>query len=623
MVFHATRITKPHLARAPMRPAKSNQDKENIPAAKSETAGESSDVQQAKPLVRVQSRTATALSSQHRQILTTHSSNRTVNSSDTGCTYARSGSTVSRNSVQQQHHPSAPKKDTSLLKPSNSRGVKGRTTEETQTAPSTRITTVGNRDSFGIDKLEIYDDATASSRLLQYECAKGSHPVRAVNTADTSTASLGPAKIKPVGAAVRNLVSRTVPNPTLIERQRLAATTTAQKSGSSQPTSVGARGPHTQVQEQLKDSKCLGSTAATLTLYDTGAIHKQKQRKRARVETDEGKDIPAAASAHNPQLKSDKRPKVEEAQPDQDLQTFDLSLEGEYSADIFAYLREMEILLAPSIGYLERRSDAFWINRQYYVNRLAGIHCRIQSNLETLFLAVNIFDRVLSKKKLQPRRTHNNAVVVLTCLLIASKFEERNIYANVCMFTRFTDLFDERHPDNDIDARAFRDCEQDLLLMLDYKLGWPGPLSFLRRCSRVDESEFVARTIAKFVLEVILNHHAFLVYKPSIQAAAAMYIGRFVLGRKTWSNTMTEYSGYTLQELEPAIMDVISFLKDPIVPTTVAYRKYSTKSYSRISAFVIDWAIDSSLSSVVQRTATLPSTSAATDSSSNSGSSGF
>ena len=76
---------------------------------------------------------------------------------------------------------------------------------------------------------------------------------------------------------------------------------------------------------------------------------------------------------------------------------------------------------------------------------------------------------------------------------------------------------------------------------------------------------------------------------------------------------MMEYSGYTLQELEPAIMDVISFLRDPIVTTTVAYRKYGTKSYSRISVFVIDWAIDSSLSSVVQRTTTLPGTSVNTN----------
>ncbi len=79
---------------------------------------------------------------------------------------------------------------------------------------------------------------------------------------------------------------------------------------------------------------------------------------------------------------------------------------------------------------------------------------------------------------------------------------------------------------------------------------------------------------------------------------------------------MTEYSGYTLQELEPAIMDVITFLSDPIVPTTVAYKKYGTKSYSRVSAFVIDWAIDSSLSSVVQRTTTLPGISATVNSSS-------
>ncbi|KAF9572677.1 hypothetical protein EC968_009578 [Mortierella alpina] len=310
-----------------------------------------------------------------------------------------------------------------------------------KTVASTKATSTGSKDSFGIDKLEIYDDSSASSRPLQAECSKGSLFA---------------------GALVRKLLSRTVPDPTQLERQRLSDITT-QQSVSSRPTSVAVHGPLTQVREQLKDPQYPGSTVARLTADGTGAKHNQKERKRVRVETDDEKDALAAATsevtAHKPQPKPDKRLKVEGFQPEQDLQTFDLSLEGEYSADIFAYLREMEILLAPSIGYLERRSDAFWINRQYYVNRLAGIHGRIQSNLETLFLAVNIFDRVLSKKQLQPRRTHNNAVIALTCLLIASKFEERNIYANICMFIRFTDLFDDQYPNNDIDARAFRDCD--------------------------------------------------------------------------------------------------------------------------------------------------------------------
>ena len=452
----------------------------------------------------------------------------------------RSGSTASRNTVQQQGQQSAPPKDTSAPKSSSDRGAKGKTIGGIKTVANTRAPYAGNKESFGIDKLEIYDDATTSSRPQQGKCAKPSLPVRSLSKArcsGTSAETQDPTKTKPASSVVRRILSRTVANPTLIEKQRLAATTT-QKSATSQPTAVVAHDPRTQVHEQLRDPERSGSTTATLTRDDIGAVHHQKDRKRARVETEDGNDVLVAAgseaSAYKPQPKPDKRPKVEEFQSDQDLQTFDLSLEGEYSADIFAYLREMEILLAPSIGYLERRSDAFWINRQYYVNRLAGIHGKMQSNLETLFLAVNIFDRVLSRPQLQTRRTHNNAVIALTCLLIASKFEERNIYANVFMFIRFIDLFDSRYPDSDIDARAFRDCEQDLLLMLDYKLGWPGPLSFLRRCSRVDESEFTARTIAKFVLEVILNNHAFLVYKPSIQAAAAMYIGRFMLGRKTW-----------------------------------------------------------------------------------------
>ncbi|KAF9176343.1 hypothetical protein BGZ49_006377, partial [Haplosporangium sp. Z 27] len=46
------------------------------------------------------------------------------------------------------------------------------------------------------------------------------------------------------------------------------------------------------------------------------------------------------------------------------------------------------------------------------------------------------------------------------------------------------------------------------------------------------------------------------------------------------------YSGYTIENLEPAIEDIVWFLKMPKIQLTPAYRKYSSKVYGGISTFV-------------------------------------
>ncbi|KAF9296754.1 G2/mitotic-specific cyclin [Linnemannia elongata] len=216
----------------------------------------------------------------------------------------------------------------------------------------------------------------------------------------------------------------------------------------------------------------------------------------------------------------------------------DPMLAGEYSESIFSYMRELEIMLAPAIG------------------------CRtLQDNLH------------------QPR------VLIVTCVLIASKFEERNPFARVVDFLHIL----ARLGLPPLDPSVFRAGERHLLQFFDYKLGWPGPLSFLRRCSRADHCDQAARLVAKYILEIILIDERFVLYRPSLQAAAALYIGRSMQGREDWPAILIEYSGYSFVEMEPAVLDMISFLSESYVTRTAPFHKYQTRRRSFVSLLVARW----------------------------------
>ncbi|KAF9998659.1 hypothetical protein BGZ80_004496 [Entomortierella chlamydospora] len=257
-----------------------------------------------------------------------------------------------------------------------------------------------------------------------------------------------------------------------------------------------------------------------------------------------------------------------------------ISLMSEYSADIFAHLRQLETLLHPDIGYMDRPSDGDWIIRQVNVDSLVHICYRLGSQSETLHLAVHLFDRTLSKGV---SLTEKGVLLAIACLLIAWKFEERCTFHLVYTLASYVD----RHePSVDNGVKALLAAEITVLKLLDFRIGWPGPLPFLRRCSRADGADYFARQASKYILEQILLDPRFLVYKPSLQAAAAMFLSRFMMGRKKWTENMVKYSGYVFEDLGPVIIDMIALLRLPGIPGTNAHRKYSTKPFLKVSPWV-------------------------------------
>jgi hypothetical protein len=77
-------------------------------------------------------------------------------------------------------------------------------------------------------------------------------------------------------------------------------------------------------------------------------------------------------------------------------------------------------------------------------------------------------------------------------------------------------------------------AERFMLSMLQFELGWPGPMSFLRRISKADDYDLETRTLAKYFLEITVMDERFVSCAPSFLAAAAHCLARFMLKKGDW-----------------------------------------------------------------------------------------
>ncbi|KAF9319395.1 G2/mitotic-specific cyclin [Podila horticola] len=262
-------------------------------------------------------------------------------------------------------------------------------------------------------------------------------------------------------------------------------------------------------------------------------------------------------------------------------------LNEDYADRIFHYMKENEVSLKISRGYVEGRNIQFWANRMTVVDCICNYGCAIRANLECVFLAVNIMDRVLTKDgpdALEPRIL----IIAILSLLIAAKYEDG---ARPLMdLMTVSEVMNSRGFHVDLDV--IRQMEWKILKSINFKLAWPGPLMFLRRCSRADDENPEARMMGKYLLEIMLYDRRSLIYVPSHQAAAALYVSRLILSRADWTDLLVEYSGYQESQLRPLSLLLLEFLASDIIQRTYVYTKYSVRECYRVSVFVAHRAPD-------------------------------
>ena len=88
--------------------------------------------------------------------------------------------------------------------------------------------------------------------------------------------------------------------------------------------------------------------------------------------------------------------------------------------------------------------------------------------------------------------------------------------------------------DNGYSTEEILKAERFMLSMLQFELGWPGPMSFLRRISKADDYDLETRTLAKYFLEITIMDERFVGCTPSFTAAGAHCLARLMLRKGDW-----------------------------------------------------------------------------------------
>uniref|UniRef100_A0A3B1K614 Cyclin B2 n=1 Tax=Astyanax mexicanus TaxID=7994 RepID=A0A3B1K614_ASTMX len=211
---------------------------------------------------------------------------------------------------------------------------------------------------------------------------------------------------------------------------------------------------------------------------------------------------------------------------------------SEYVKDIYVYLRSLEAQQSIRPRYM----DGYEINermRALLVDWLIQVHSRFQLLQETLYMTVAILDRFLqvqpvSRKKLQ--------LAGVTAMLLASKYEEMFV-PEVGDFAYITD--------NAFTKPQIREMEMIILRELNFELGRPLPLHFLRRASKAGNADAEKHTLAKYFLELTLLDYDMVHYHPSEIGAAGLCLSQLVIDGQKWSPTQEHYTTYSEAHLKP------------------------------------------------------------------------
>ncbi|GAP84112.1 putative G2 mitotic-specific cyclin [Rosellinia necatrix] len=267
---------------------------------------------------------------------------------------------------------------------------------------------------------------------------------------------------------------------------------------------------------------------------------------------------------------------VESRRTAEDIQedALDVSMVAEYGEEIFSYMREQEMNLLPNPHYMDNQGEIQWSMRSVLMDWVVQVHTRFGLLPETLFLTVNYIDRFLSHKIVSLGKLQ---LVGATAIFIAAKYEEINcpsVQEIVYMV------------DSGYTVEEILKAERFMLSMLDFELGWPGPMSFLRRISKADDYDLETRTLAKYFLEVVIMDERFVASPPSYIAAGAHCLSRLILRKGEWTPSHVHYSGYTYHQLKPLVTLLLDCCRHARKHHSAVFEKYSDKRYRHASTYV-------------------------------------
>ncbi|KAB1221016.1 Cyclin-A1-3 [Morella rubra] len=222
---------------------------------------------------------------------------------------------------------------------------------------------------------------------------------------------------------------------------------------------------------------------------------------------------------------------------------------GTIAYDIYKNLRVSEANKSPSTDFMEMiQKEINASMRAVLIDWLVEVAEEYRLLPDTLFLAVNYIDRYLSGNSVKRQRLQ---LLGVACMMIAAKYEE--ICApNVDEFCYITDHTYEKQ-------EVFQ-MESAVLNYLKFEMTAPTAKCFLRRfvCAAQATSEVPSmqlECLANYLVELSLPEYNMLRYAPSLVAASATFLAKFILlpKRKPWNLTLKHYTLYQASDLSDCV----------------------------------------------------------------------
>ncbi|PRQ26608.1 putative cyclin [Rosa chinensis] len=215
------------------------------------------------------------------------------------------------------------------------------------------------------------------------------------------------------------------------------------------------------------------------------------------------------------------------------------------ASDIYKYLLESEVNRRPSVDFMETvQKDINSGMRAILIDWLVEVAEEFRLVPETLFLTVNYVDRYLSGNVMKRQRLQ---LLGVACMMIAAKYEEIHVpeVEEFCYITDNTYFKDE-----------VLKMESDVLNHLKFEMTAPTAMCFLRRfCSVAEMTSEVPpllfQYLAHYIGELSLLEYSMLGYAPSLIAASATFLAKYILSpsQKPWNSTLRHYTTYQASDL--------------------------------------------------------------------------
>lgn len=266
---------------------------------------------------------------------------------------------------------------------------------------------------------------------------------------------------------------------------------------------------------------------------------------------------------------------VDEDKLDDDIEDIDKSetrdaifLVCDIAKDIYSYMFTLEEEQAISLNYLKDQKIFTPKVRQRLVNWCMDIHSQLKLLPETLYITIALMDRYFEHVTIEEQSKVQ--LVAVSATLIASKYEE--IYppevGDLVYLTR-----------NDYSKRDILRTEIEILEQLNFDLGKPIPLAFLRRFSKAAHCDLKMHSIAKFLMELSLCEYECAHWKPSFLAATALFITVHIVrdNRSSNSGGLTFGVSSILQQINSAVQPSGMPIQDRWNKSLAHYTRYSRR----------------------------------------------